>query len=174
MLVDPYSSRTYTFAQTRDVAKDFGNGIRSTWDWQKDDVLLLFTPNCIDTPAVMWGCQYAGGIISPANPGYTVDELAFQLKDSGAKAIVTQMPFIETAVKAAKEVGIPENRIILMGDEKDPTYKFKHFTGIRNMSGTSRYRRVKRKDPSKELAFLPYSSGTTGKFFMSEAYGAVD
>jgi acyl-CoA synthetase (AMP-forming)/AMP-acid ligase II len=34
----------------------------------------------IDTPVVMWGTLWAGGTISPANPGYTVDELAFQLR----------------------------------------------------------------------------------------------
>lgn len=163
MIVDPYTSRSYTFAQTRDTALAFGAGIRSNWDWRKNEVLLLFTPNCIDTPAIMWGCHWAGGIVSPANPGYTVDELAFQLTDSGASAIVTQMPFLETAVKAAKQVGIPEDRIILMGDAKDPSHKFKHFTQIRNMNGTNRYRKVKR-NGLKDLAYLPYSSGTTGVF----------
>ena len=99
--------------------------------------------------------------MSPANPGYTADELAFQLKDSGAKAIVTQKPFLSVAREAAKQVGIPEDRIILMGDERDETVRFKHFTSIRNVAGTSRYRRTKA-DPKKDLAFLVYSSGTTG------------
>ena len=121
----------------------------------------LFTPNCIETPPLIWGVQWAGGICSPANPGYTAEELAFQLKDSGAKALVTQKPFLNVARKAAKEAGIPDDRIILMGNEKDETMKFKHFTSIRNLAGTSRYRRTK-VDPKKDLAFLVYSSGTTG------------
>lgn len=124
-------------------------------------MLALFTPNCIDTPVVTWGAQWAGGIVSPANPGYTVDELAFQLKDSGAKALVTQLPVMETALAAAKKVGLPEDRIILIGDKKDPSMKFKHFTSIRNISGATRYRRTKI-DPENDLAFLVYSSGTTG------------
>lgn len=124
-------------------------------------MLALFTPNCIDTPVVTWGAQWAGGIVSPANPGYTADELAFQLKDSGAKALVTQLPVIETARAAAKKVGLPEDRIILIGDQKDASMKFKHFTSIRNTSGATRYRRTKI-DPEKDLAFLVYSSGTTG------------
>jgi len=131
------------------------------WEFKKGDVLALYTPNSIDTPVVMWGTLWAGGIISPANPGYTADELAFQLKDSGAKGLVTQVAFLETALKAAKQVGLPEDRICLLGDEKDPSYKFKHFTGIRNMAGTSRYRRAKI-NPEEDLAFLVYSSGTTG------------
>lgn len=68
---------------------------------------------------------------------------------------------LAVAREAAKKVGIPEDRIILMGDERDPSRKFKHFTTIKNLSGTSRYRRIKA-NPKKDLAFLVYSSGTTG------------
>ena len=121
----------------------------------------MYTPNSIDTPVITWGAHFAGATVSPANPGYTVDELAFQLKDSGAKALVTQLAVIEIAKQACAKVGIPENRIILMGEERDPENRFKHFTSIRNLSGTDRYRRV-RVDPDKDLAFLVYSSGTTG------------
>jgi acyl-CoA synthetase (AMP-forming)/AMP-acid ligase II len=123
--------------------------------------LALFTPNCIDTPAVTWGCHWAGGILSPANPGYTAEELAFQLTDAGATALVTQLPLIETAKKAAAIAGIPYDRIIVMGDERDKNAQFKHFTSIRNISGASRYRRTKM-NPAEDLAFLVYSSGTTG------------
>lgn len=101
-------------------------------------------------------------MVSPANPGYTADELAFQLKDSGAKALVTQKAQLPAAREAAKRVGIPEDRIILLGDERDATQRFKHFTSVRNLAGTSRYRRTKATNPAKDLAFLVYSSGTTG------------
>jgi 4-coumarate--CoA ligase len=145
----------------RSTALDFGKGLKSLWDWKKGDVLALYTPNCIDTPALIWGTHWAGGIISPANPGYTSSELAFQLKDSGAKALATQKPFLKSAQEACKEVGIPEDRIILIGEEKDESARFKHFLNVRNTSGTARYRRTK-VDPKKDLAFLVYSSGTTG------------
>jgi len=161
IFVDPYTKRTYTYAQVKQVATDFGKGLKGLWDWQKGDVLGLYTPNSIDTPAVTWGCHFAGGVVSPANPGYTADELAFQLKDSGAKALVTQLPQLDVALDACKKVGIPNDRVILMGDEKDKKGNFKHFTSIRNISGTQRYRRTKI-DPAKDLAFLVYSSGTTG------------
>ncbi|KAI9814868.1 MAG: hypothetical protein M1832_005670 [Thelocarpon impressellum] len=128
---------------------------------RKGDVLAFFTPNCIDTPALTWGCHWAAGVVSPANPAYTVDELAFQLKDAGARAIVTQLPFIATAREAASRVGIPDDRIILLGDERDQSMNFKHFTAIRDTSGAAFHRRTKA-DPRKDLAFLVYSSGTTG------------
>lgn len=131
------------------------------WDWKKGDVLTLFTPNCVDTPAVIWGCHWAGGIISPANPGYTARELAFQLKDAGSKAVVTQHSLLPIAREAARQVGIPEDKIILIGDERDKSLKFKHFQSILNSVPTARYEKTK-VDPRTDLAFLVYSSGTTG------------
>lgn len=158
---DADTKRSYSYAQVKSTAIDFGKGLKANWDWQKGDVLALFTPNCVDTPAITWGCHWAGGILSPANPAYTANELAFQLKDAGAKAVVTQKPFLSVVRQAAKNVGLPENRIILMGDARDETHTFKHFTSIRNTSGATRYRRTKL-NPDKDLAFLVYSSGTTG------------
>ena len=158
---DADTERFYTYAQVKSTAIEFGKGLKSVWEWRKGDVLALFTPNSIDSPSVIWGCQWAGGIISPANPGYTAAELAFQLKDSGAKALVTQKPFVAVAQEAAKQAGVPDDRIILLGDDRDKSRRFKHFTSIRNVAGTNRYRRTK-VDPKKDLAFLVYSSGTTG------------
>ena len=158
---DADTLRSYTYEQVKNTAIAFGKGLKSTWEWKKGDVLALFTPNCVDTPALIWGCHWAGGIVSPANPGYTTDELAFQLKDSGAKALATQKPFLKVALEAAERVGIPDNRVILIGDERDPTARYKHFTSIINTAGTNRYRRTKL-NPKEDLAFLVYSSGTTG------------
>lgn len=157
--VDPETKRSYTFAEVKKTAIDFGTGLKALWEWKRGDVLALYTPNSIDTPAVTWGTQWAGGVISPANPAYTPEELAFQLKDSGAKALVTQKAFLPGALAAAKIVGLPEDRIILLGDERDA--KHKHFTSIQNISRATRYARTKA-NPKTDLAFLVYSSGTTG------------
>ncbi|KAL4888955.1 hypothetical protein BDV59DRAFT_187603 [Aspergillus ambiguus] len=158
---DADTQRYYTYKTLKDTALEFGKGLKATYDWRKGDVLALYTPNSIDTPVVMWGTHWAGGVISPANPAYTVEELAFQLKNSGARALATQRANLPTATAAAKQVGIPESHIMLLGDERDPEGKIKHFTSVRNISRATRYRRTKI-DPAKDLSFLVYSSGTTG------------
>lgn len=145
----------------KQTASEFGAGLKALWDWKKGDVLAFYTPNSIDTPVLTWGCHWAGGIVASANSAWTAEELAFHLKDAGAKALVTQLASLELAREAARQAGVPEDRIILLGDKKDPTMRFKHFSSIKNFSAVERYRRT-RVDPKKDLAFLAYSSGTTG------------
>jgi 4-coumarate--CoA ligase len=67
---------------------------------------------------------------------------------------------LPVATAAAKKSGVPQDRIILLGDDRDETSVFKHFSSLVKLS-TDRFRRRKIK-PDQDLAFLVYSSGTTG------------
>ncbi|KAJ5559661.1 hypothetical protein N7513_002060 [Penicillium frequentans] len=158
---DAETKRHYTYKTLKDASLEFGKGLKATYDWKKGDVLALFTPNSIDTPVLTWGTLWAGGVVSPANPAYTAEELAFQLKNSGAKVLATQPAVLSVAKEAAKKAGIREDHIILLGDQRDPEARFKHFTSVLNISRATRYRKQKI-SPESDVAFLVYSSGTTG------------
>lgn len=134
--------------------------MKANYQWKKGDVLAIFSPNSIDIPPVMWGTHWAGGVVTTANPAYTTKELAFQLKDTNARVLVAQLSSLPVAIEAAKEAGIPQDRIILLG-ERHPQAKFKHFTSVLNISRSTRFAKTKI-DPKNDLAFLVYSSGTTG------------
>lgn len=161
LFIDGETRASYTYAQLKSTALEFGKGLKSQWQWKKGDTLGIFSPNTIDYAPAIFGTLWAGGVASTANPTYTVKELAFQMKDSNAKAILTQVPMLAAAREAAKLVGIPEDRIILMGADRDPSGRFKHFTEIRS-TGLLGFHSQTRVEPSKDLAFLVYSSGTTG------------
>lgn len=155
------TSRAYTFSDVRSLATSFGEGLQNLWDWQKGEVLAIYAPNDIDVGPIIYGVFFAGGIISPANPAYSPDELAFQLNNSGSRALVTTLQFLPNALKAADKAGIPQDRILLLGEARDKEHRVKHWTNIRKTSGALRYRRRKLQ-PDNDLAFLVYSSGTTG------------
>ncbi len=61
-------------------------------------MLAIFAENSIDTPAAIWGCHWAGGVVCLVNPGYGVGELAWQLRDSEAKGVVTLRKFLGECV----------------------------------------------------------------------------
>lgn len=161
IFTDHRTSRSHTYDSVRHAAHEFGKGLKARWRWQRGDVLALYTPNSIDTAVVTMGALWAGGTVSPANPLYTADELAWQLRDSGARALVTQLPYLEAAREACRRAGMRERRIILVGDEMDGSGRFRHYVSIRGTSYTGWYART-RVDPKTDLAFLVYSSGTTG------------
>lgn len=52
LLIDADTERSYTYTQLRTAALDFGKGLKAVWDWQKGDVLALYTPNSIDTAVI--------------------------------------------------------------------------------------------------------------------------
>ncbi|GAB1310391.1 4-coumarate-CoA ligase [Madurella fahalii] len=155
------TGRSYSWADLRSASIEFGKGLKARWGWKKDHAMAFYTPNSIDTPILTLGVLWAGGVVSPANPLYTTDELAFQLKDSGAKGLVTQVAYLETAISAAEKAGLPFDRIILLGTQRDPSGRFRHFSSIRSISYTGRYAKAKI-HPKRDIAFLVYSSGTTG------------
>lgn len=154
-------SRHYTFSAVKAAATAFGEGLQNLWDWQRSDVFAVYAPNDVEIPPLMYGVFFAGGTVSPANPAYSPDELAFQLENSGAKALATTKAFLPAALKAAEKAGVAQDRVILLGEGRDETYRFKHWSNIRKTSGAARYRRRKMR-PDLDLAFLVYSSGTTG------------
>jgi 4-coumarate--CoA ligase len=160
IFIDGETGRSYSFSKLKDATVAFGKGLKSQWGFKKGDVLGVFSPNSIDYGAVIWGALWAGGVCSTANPTYTVKELAFQLKDSNVTGVVTQLATLPVVLEAAKQIGLPEDRILLLGDSRDATGQFKHFTDLKD---TSLFGQSKTKvDPQKDLAFLVYSSGTTG------------
>jgi 4-coumarate--CoA ligase len=134
--------------------------LRSKWNWKKNDVLALFAQNCIDTPAITWSVHWAGGIVSPANPAYTARELVHHLKDSGARALFTQRHLLPVALKAASEAGIPKEKVVLIGDEQERGLGYwRDFLVGEGEEGGEGKEEV---NCEKDLAFLVYSSGTTG------------
>ena len=96
---------------------------------------------------------------TPANPAYTATELAFQLKDSGAKALVTQASCLKLAIEATEIANIPKTRILLIGEEK--SNQVQHFVDFialaKNKPALDRA-----SSSHTDLAYIVYSSVTTG------------
>jgi long-subunit acyl-CoA synthetase (AMP-forming) len=121
--------------------------------------MVGFSPNSADIGAVTLGTQWAGGVVCPANNLYTVGELVSILRSSGAKGMTTHLACLEVALEAALIVGLPFNRVILVGDP-DPKRRVAHSSNLLDTSPSVIMKAVI--DPKEDLAFLVYSSGTTG------------
>lgn len=158
LFVDVATGKKLTFDQIRTTSEQFGEGLQEKWQWRKGDVLATVSPNTIDLVPATFGALRVGGVICPLNFLYTVDELVSQLKSSKAKGLITNVACLQVVLKAASKVGLPLERILLVGDP-DPKNTISHFTGLR---GSSRNAEKVSINPEEDLAYLVYSSGTTG------------
>lgn len=157
--MDIAARKRYTFREVRDTSVKIGHAFQHNWGWRKGDVMAVFAQNCTDVAAVIFGTLWAGGVVCPLNNLSTVEELTSYLKSSGAKALTTHISSLDVAQAAAQAAGLPLNRIILIGDP-DPKGKTTHFSSLYGPAKSAKKASI---NPNEDLAFLVYSSGTTGQ-----------
>ncbi|KAK3325898.1 hypothetical protein B0H66DRAFT_549727 [Apodospora peruviana] len=145
------------------------------------DRVLVFSGNNLFFPSVFLGILMAGGIFTGANPTFVPRELAYQLRDSGATFLFVAQAALETALEAAKEAGLPKERIYVFGGETSPASKVpqtaspgpglkgrtkgvRHWTEIitGNLGQAESWSWKEPSDPENTTCCLNYSSGTTG------------
>jgi 4-coumarate--CoA ligase len=103
---------------------------------------------------------------SPANPGYTADELVHQLSTSKTKIIITHPVCLNTARLAAKNYGLAESQVILIQEEgAPPGVPFLDQLIEFGASKPENYRAVRLKpgEAKTTVAFYSFSSGTSGE-----------
>ena len=151
-LIDGMSGRSMTYAQLRAAVRAAAAGLARR-GLRKGDVLALYSPNLPEYVVAFHAVASLGGIITPVNPLYTVEELCKQLDDSGAKYLVTVPPLVERARAAAEGRNLRE--LFVFGEAEGAT----PFASLLDGGGEPPTVEI---DPREDLVVLPYSSGTTG------------
>ncbi|MCN9243280.1 4-coumarate--CoA ligase family protein [Streptomyces sp. RY43-2] len=152
-LVDGVDGTTLTYAQLDRFHRRWAAGFAEA-GVRKGDVLALHSPNTITFPIAFYGATRAGATVTTVHPLATVDEFARQLRDADARWIVTLSPLLETARAAAERAGGIREIIVC---DRAPG----HRSQIDMLSTTAPEPEVAI-DPVRDIAVLPYSSGTTG------------
>lgn len=91
----------------------FALGLLRSGKFEQGDRVLLFSGNDLFYPVVFMGVIMAGGIFTGANPSYVARELAYQLKDSGAKFLLCVGSSMDTAIEAAELTGMPRDNVFV-------------------------------------------------------------
>lgn len=149
---------------------------------QKGDRVAIMLPNTPQSVISFYGVMMAGGIVVQTNPMYTERELAFQMKDSGAKAIVAldilfprikkiqgETELEHVIITAIKDyLPFPKNLVYPFIQKKQYGYsvKVEHkgndhlFTEI--MKHPALQEPIMNINFEEDLAILQYTGGTTG------------
>jgi acyl-CoA synthetase (AMP-forming)/AMP-acid ligase II len=160
-VIDGPSGREMTFGELAQGIDRFAAALAER-GLGRGDVIALFAPNTPYYPVVFHGALAAGVAVSTVNALYTPDELAFQLRDSGAKLLVTISAFLDRARAALREEGLAVTEVVLLDDARDEASTPMPENALADLLTTSAERPAISLS-GDDVAALPYSSGTTGR-----------
>ncbi|MEK6384891.1 MAG: AMP-binding protein [Paraburkholderia tropica] len=146
--------------------------------------VAIMLPNTFQYPVALFGALKAGAVVVNVNPLYTPRELAHQLKDSGARAIVVFENFAKTLEEALPGTRIEHIAVTGLGDlladglnlkgrllnfvlrrvkKMVPNYTLPNAVRLRAALDIGARRTLANAlRTSGDLAFLQYTGGTTG------------
>ena len=151
-LIDAPSGRTITYGQLAPMVRRAAAGLAAR-GFGAGDVLAIYSPNLPEYAVALHAALSLGGVVTTANPLYTPAELAQQLEDSNARALLTVPPFLEPAAEAAARAGCDD--LLVFGTAEGAT----PFGALLDHGDDPPRPEI---DPDATAALL-YSSGTTGK-----------
>lgn len=149
-LIDGVSGRTLTYAGLRSAVGSLAGGLTAS-GFAKGDVLALMAPNMPEYAVVFHAVAMAGGIITTINPAYTEAEVHNQLRDSGARILVTVPPLVRIATQGCAGTRVAE--IYVLGEAQ----------GAKPLASLFAAPLAEQVPVGPDhVVVLPYSSGTTG------------
>jgi len=173
-----YLGEKFSFAKMQDLINRFAMALYEL-GVKEDDKILIYVPNCPQFLAAYFGAQKIGAIPIPVSPIYTPSEIVYLINNSGAETILCQdtnfgyvkKVFKETSLKrvvvtnlvdllpwwkriTGKIFDIVPNGVV---EKSDEVYLFKNL--IRKYPPNPPKLNI---DPIEHLAYILYTSGTTG------------
>src|SRR5919106_2357224 len=79
---------TLSFSELDTRSRDLAAYLQKVRGVKKQDCVAIMLPNVLEFPLALLGTMRSGARITNVNPFYTASELAHQLNDAGAQAIV--------------------------------------------------------------------------------------
>jgi long-chain acyl-CoA synthetase len=174
-----FLGRTYSYAETLSAARRVARGL-ADMGIGKGDRVGLYLPNVPHYVAAYFGALMAGAIVVNFSPLYTVDELAHQVEDSGARVLFTlsatallpnalavmEKGGIERLIVGSVAGALPAGKALLYrlfkGKEvatRPDDGRVVAFSALIDNDGAPPAVAI---DPVADVALLQYTGGTTG------------
>lgn len=177
--------RQMTYRELGYLSRDFAACLQTEFALKPGQRVAIMLPNILQYPVCLWGAIQAGLVVVNCNPLYTARELAHQLRDSGAEAIVVLENFAHVLEHAMNLMGDanPVRHVVvtglgdLLGPAKGTIVNFavryvKRMVPDWELPGSWWFKAVLMRGAGRkllpvsqcpeDLAFLQYTGGTTG------------
>jgi long-chain acyl-CoA synthetase len=173
--------RTITFADLDRLSRHFAAYLQKVAGLRQGDRLAIMLPNVLQYPVAIVGALRAGLTIVNTNPMYTPTELAHQLHDSGARAILILENFAKTLQDVHHDLNLERVIITGVGDllgfpksalvnfvlrhvrKQVPAYSLPGAISFDVALSQGKYENLTPvTTDAEDIAFLQYTGGTTG------------
>jgi long-chain acyl-CoA synthetase len=149
-----FADRAFTYRQLQDLSNQTANGLKAL-GVKKGDRVTLFAQNSAEWVQSYIGIAKLGAVINPANAMLTADELAYVVKDCGARVLITTSERAK-AVSHLKKDGSLDQVVVLSGEPPEGAISFADL-----LAGQADRIEPPGNAP-EELSTICYTSGTTG------------
>ena len=179
-----FMGRTYAYGELLEQARQFALGLTQA-GIEPGDRVGLFLPNVPIYAAAYYGAMLAGAVVVNFSPLYSVEELAWQVEDSGTRLLVTvDVPELyDTAAKvldgSSLETLVVGSLAAQLPTTKSVAFRLLKRSQIAKVAWSKAVRSWKdllvdatdpetlallpRIDAENDLALLQYTGGTTGR-----------
>ncbi len=142
-----------TFREINIQANKFVNGLFDL-KLKKGDRIGLLLKNCKEALEVLMALDKGGLVRVPINTRLSPREIAYIMKDSGARALI----FADDVIPSVEEIkgGLPDLELLVCLNKDD---RYTYYSDIIE-GGSSAEPKVKIDE--NDISFIPYTSGTTG------------
>ena len=151
-LIEGETGRTITYAQLADLIRRAAAGLTAR-GFKQGEVVGILSPNVPEFAIAFHAVATLGGVCTTVNPVYTEPEIGHQLKDAGARFLMTVPECFDKARVAAAEADIEETFVFGEAEGATP------FASLLENDEIFTEPKI---NPREDLVALPYSSGTTG------------
>ncbi|KAJ8583879.1 acetyl-CoA synthetase-like protein [Rhizopogon salebrosus TDB-379] len=166
-IIDDQSGRKIGLEELRVRTYGLANALSIRYNIREDDVVLIYSPNHVDYLVATWAAHRLGAAVSGANPLFTVDELVYQINAVKAAVIFTHPDSLQVALASAHAAGIATDHVVLFDVDGADTGQSVTVKALISQGLTSVPNFIERKlapgEGKTKVAFLNFSSGTTGR-----------
>jgi len=161
-----HPSKSLSAVQTLSWIKRFAVGLDDLGVAQQQAVMVI-SPNHIFVPIAFLATVGSKRYFTGANPSYTANELAHQLKVVNAAVLLIHPSLLEVGLAAAEQAAISLHRLFLFSDyECSPTRGLRDWRSMaasEQESSSWRWDALEEDDAAATtIAAINFSSGTTG------------
>ncbi len=174
-----FMGKEFTFGEVDDLSKALGAWLQSK-NLPRGARVAIMMPNVVQYPVAIAAILRAGYVVVNVNPLYTPRELEYQLKDSGAEAIIILENFAHVLQQVVSKTLVKQVVVASFGDmlglkgkivnfvvrkvkKLVPAWSLPDSTSFNDAIAAGRKHGLNPVDvKADDVAFLQYTGGTTG------------